>query len=127
MTRLEFVNHTLSLLGSDSGWTVEQAMEEWWVDGRAHSGLRLTKSARELVLKSGQESWFFTIPTGTPFLPRTLLTLNSHLTCAYWLELKRPPGIELFGSREATLFSLYRDINQFVRALGREPGAHSHE
>ena len=119
MTRLEFVTHTLNLLGPDTEWTVESAMDQWWVDSRTHSGMRLTNAAQKIAKQTGQESWTFQIPKSTPFLPRTLLVLNNHLTCAYWLELKRPPGIELFGSREATLFSLYQDINQFIRALGR--------
>lgn len=126
MTRLDFINQVLGLLPADLELTADRALADWWVDGRAHSGLRLTREARDLAKSAGLESWRFEIEGKTPFLPRTMLTLNSHLECAYWLELKRPPAIELFGSREAVMFGLYRDINQFVRALGREPGVHSH-
>jgi hypothetical protein len=127
MTRLDFANQVLSLLPADLNWTLERAQRDWWVDSRSHSGLRLTREARDLAKSVGLDSWRFAIEGNTPFLPRTMLTLNSHLECAYWLELKRPPAIELFGSREAVMFGLYRDINQFVRALGREPGARNHE
>lgn len=127
MTRTEWIELVLSRLDPDLGWTARQAQDEWWVDSRAHSGLRLTKLARDLAKQVGMESWSFRIVNTTPFLPRTMLTLNSHLTCAYWLELKRPPAIELFGSREAVMFGLYKDINQFVQALGREPAVRNHE
>lgn len=126
MTRQDWIDLVLSRVDPELGITVDQAHADWWVDSRAHSGLRLTREARDLAKSVGLESWRFVIEGNTPFLPRTMLTLNSHLECAYWLELRRPPAIELFGSREAVMFGLYRDINQFVRALGREPGVHSH-
>jgi hypothetical protein len=119
MTRLEFVQSTLSLLKSNSEWTVDSAMRQWWTDYRTHSGLRLSRVGCNTAQQAGQPSWYFPISSNAPFLPRTLLVLNSQLTCPYWLEIGKSSGIELFGAPESTMFSLYKDINQFVRALGR--------
>jgi hypothetical protein len=119
MTRLELVQQTLERLPQGHSWTMTTAMEQWWIDSRDQGGLRLSKHGVDAFRLAGHESWFFEIKKSTPFLPRTLLILNQHLECAYWLELKKTSGIEFFSSREATMYSLYQDINQFVRALGR--------
>ena len=119
MTRDLWTRLVLEHLDPALGWNQDRALHEWWVDARSHSGLRLTPQARDLAHAVGMPSWRFPIQRGTNYMPRTMLILNSHLGCAYYLDLKPLPALELFGSREAVMFGLCKDINHFARVLSQ--------
>jgi hypothetical protein len=54
-----------------------------------------------------------------PAIPGRLLTLDRKLTCPYYISLGKKPKLLLFGSREATMYSLYGDIDKFIKGIAR--------
>jgi len=116
-----FTQQFLLLLSETDCITLDQAMISWWQDIRFNGGLRLTFDGYQLLRNLGVEQFAFDVVAGNISLrPATLLTLNRHLACPYFLQAGKNPKIVFFGSKEATMYSLYGDINRFVAALSRQ-------
>lgn len=97
----------------DSAW----AMVHWWQDPRPDSGLRLTQLGHDTMQKVGRQSWSFDVQ---PYKPNILLMLNRHITQPYFLtmgNIQKKPTVIFYGSREATVFALYGNLQMFAQAL----------
>ena len=63
------------------------------------------------------QAWWQDIRPDSGFIH--YITLNKKLTSPYFLSLGKKPQIILFGSKEATMYSLYGDIERFVQSLSQ--------
>lgn len=95
----------------------DHAMQAWWYDIRPDAGLRLTMSGFKVFKDLGIVHYEFDVPATVLAKPRQLIVLNKKLTCPYFLSIGKKPKIILFGSKEATVYSLYGDISKFVSGL----------
>lgn len=115
--KLEFTKKVLSELEPEHGIDLDTAMVLWWQDPRPESGFRLTNQGHKTLQDLGLEHWNFEISSGTPARPQHLIVLNKCITMPYFLDIGKKPCLSFYGSREATMYSLYGDIDRFVSAL----------
>lgn len=123
LSKLDYTQQILEQLPADKRPTEEEALSSWWQDIRSDGGLRLSPEGCILFKKLGIASYEFEIPRNTSVLPNTLLTLGNKLTCPYYIAIGKTPMLVLFGSKEATMYSLYGDINRFIKAINSGPDA----
>jgi hypothetical protein len=117
-----YTQQFLSKLPTADCITFDQAIIAWWQDIRMVGGLRLSVKGYHLLKKLNVEHFDFEIPPtqiGWNW-PSQLLTLNRALDCPYFIQTGKYSKIVLFGSREATMYSLYGDIKRFISALASQ-------
>lgn len=119
LSKLDYTRHTLSLLPSEHGLSLEIALKDWWQDIRPVGGLRLSLEGYQVFKQLGIESYEFDIPPGTTAHAGHLVALNKHLTHPYFIQLGKKPRLVFFDGQEASMFALYGDIVKFTRGLNR--------
>lgn len=115
-TKQEITATVLDLLGQRTGYNFDSAMLLWWQDNRPNGGMRLTIGGHEQFVSAGLEHWRYDIDSFVP-TPTALLMFNQHLIMPYYLQIGKKHSVTFYGSREATLYALYGDIERFVAAL----------
>ena len=88
---------------------------EWWYDSRNGKGFRITDSAHDCLTHFGIESYIFDINADLIRKPQLLLGLDRKITCPYYLGVKKPCRLVLFGSQDAVMLALYNDIELFLK------------
>lgn len=121
LSKLDYTQQLIKQLPVDDRPTEEDALSMWWQDIRTDGGLRLSLEGCVIFNQLGIASYEFEIPPGTPARAGTLLILSNKLTCPYYIAIGKKPRLVLFGSKEATLYSLYGDINRFIAAINHGP------
>ena len=99
--------------------TLEEAMWAWWKNPDEHAGLRLTTDGSFVFGLLEITRYEFEVPASLPAKPGQLLTLDRKLTCPYYITLGKKPNLVLYGSKEATMYALYGDIEKFLRGISR--------
>lgn len=123
LSKLDYTRQILKQLPADKQPTEDDALSSWWQDIRPDGGLRLSAEGCVVFKRLGITSYEFEVPPSTPARANTLLILSNKLTCPYYIVLGKKPKLVLFGSKEATLYSLYGDINRFISAINHGPDA----
>lgn len=100
--------------------TIEEALKEWWKNPREDAGLRLTAEGFFIFNLVEIEHYKFQLPPGIYTRAKTLLTLDRKMTCPYFLTVRKDPEIYIYGSKEASLFALYGDVEKFLRGIARQ-------
>jgi hypothetical protein len=95
----------------------EDALITFWQDPRHEGGFRLTFAGYQALKNINIDHYKFDVPQSTIVSPGALLTLNRKLTSPYFLNVGKNPCIVFFGSKEATMYSLYGDVNKFIHSL----------
>lgn len=119
LSKADYTQQILNQVPAEARIEFDHAMQAWWQDIRPDSGFRLTYAGFKAFKDVGIEHYEFDVPPSTPARPIHFITLNKKLTCPYFLSLGKKPQIILFGSKEATMYSLYGDIERFVQSLSR--------
>jgi hypothetical protein len=119
LIRLDITRKLLSQLPEQDRVSENQALGNWWRDVRNETCLRLSAEGYSVFKTLGISGYNFEIPPGVPSRASILLILSRKLTCPYYIHIGKTPSLILFGSQEATMYSLYGDINRFVTALNR--------
>jgi len=119
LTRLDVTRKLLAQLPEQERVLEDQALSDWWRDARNDNCLRLTAQGYSIFEILNIAGYRFDIPPGVPSRASILLILSRKLTCPYYIHIGKTPSLILFGSQEATMYSLYGDINRFVTALNR--------
>lgn len=104
-------------------WEEDYALSVWWQDIRPEGGLRLSPEGCTVFIRLGIDRYEFEIPPDTSVRTGVLLILSNKLTCPYYIVVGKKPKLILFGSKEATMYSLYGDINRFIAAINHGPDA----
>ncbi len=100
--------------------TLDQALADWWKNPREDAGLRLTAEGFFVFNLVEIEHYKFQLPPSIHAKASTLLTLDRKLTCPYYLTQGKAPEIYIYGSKEASLFALYGDVEKFLRGIARQ-------
>lgn len=100
--------------------TLEEALAEWWKNPKEGAGLRLTAEGFFVFGLASIEVYKFPLPPGIHAKASTLLTLDRKMTCPYYLGIGKAPEIYIYGSKEASLFALYGDVEKFLRGIARQ-------
>lgn len=123
LSKLDYTRQILKQLPANEQLPEEDALSLWWQDIRPDGGLRLSPEGCVVFKRLGIDSYEFEIPVNTPARANTLLILSNKLTCPYYIAMGKKPKLVLYGSKEATLYSLYGDINRFIAAINHGPDA----
>jgi len=119
LSKADYTQQILNQVPEEARIDFDHAMQSWWQDIRPDSGLRLTLAGFNAFKDVGLVHYEFDVPPSTPAKPFQFITLNKKLTCPYFLVLSKKPQIILFGSKEATMYGLYGDIEKFVASLSK--------
>jgi hypothetical protein len=117
LSKLDYTRQIIKQMSEDERPTEEDALSMWWQDIRPEGGLRLSSEGCVTFNNVGIKSYEFEVPPSIPAKPIILITLNEKLTCPYYIVLGKRPRLIFFGSKEATWYALYGDINKFVDIL----------
>ena len=120
LNKAEYTQKLLEQVPESARLEFDYAMQSWWYDIRPESGLRLTVAGFKAFKELGIVHYEFSVPAPVLAKPKQLITLNKKMTCPYYLTIGKDAKIILFGSKEATVYSLFGDINKFVNMLTRE-------
>jgi len=119
-TREDYTRKVIELLADCNAYSLDAARVSWWQDSRGQGGMRLTDCGHKQFSRAGLEYWQFDFDPrsrgGWP-KPRHLLVLKNHLTAPYFLQIGKKATLVFYGSKEATMFALYGNIDSFVQAL----------
>ena len=121
LSKLDYTRQILKQLPADECPSEEDALSMWWQDIRPDGGLRLSAEGCVLFDRLKIKGYEFEVPPNTPARANTLLILSNKLTCPYYIVVGKNPRLVLFGSKEATMYSLYGDINRFIAATNYGP------
>jgi len=125
LSKLDYTQQILKQLPEDDRPSEDYALSVWWQDIRPEGGLRLSPEGCVIFKRVGIAAYEFVVPPSTPAIASTLLILNKKLTCPYYIITGKNSKIVFYGSKEATMYSLYGDINRFIAAINLWPSVHS--
>lgn len=120
MSPKELITHNvLRELENKDQIPYDQAMVTWWHNLSKYGGLRLTDAGLNVFKsKLGLDSWTMSLPR---INAKLLLQLDRKLETPYHLDNKKRELL-LFGEKEATLATLYGDLNRWLElAPNRNP------
>ena len=120
LSKADYTQKILEQVPEQARIEFDYAMQAWWQDIRPDSGLRLTYAGFKAFKQVGIVGYEFAVPATVLAKPKQLIALNKKLTCPYYLSIGKDPKVVLFGSKEATVYSLFGDITKFVNMLSRE-------
>jgi len=121
LSKLDYTQQILKQLPLGDRPTEDDALTTWWQDIRPDGGLRLSPEGCVIFIRLGITNYEFEIPPSTLARANTLLILSNKLTCPYYIMMSKKPRLLLFGSKEATMYSLYGDIDKFIVAINSGP------
>ena len=107
----------MNQLPADDRPSFEWALKSWWQDLRDDGGLRLSISGYDVFKFLSIEQYEFDF---TKVLsPSLLMTLNRKLDCPYYHKAGKTPKLNIFGSQQAIMYTMYGDLEKFLRYLDR--------
>lgn len=104
-------------LNVDLGVTVKSAMHTWWFNLRRNGGMRLTSTGYTTFVKDlDLEHYEYVIEDPMQFTQHLILDLDRKMQMPYYIHAVKgvPRKIIFFGSKEAVMVNLYRDLRQFL-------------
>ena len=117
LNRSQLTQQLLNQLPVDDRPSFEWALKSWWQDLRDDGGLRLSISGYDVFKFLSIEQYEFDF---TKVLsPSLLMTLNRKLDCPYYLKAGKTPKLIIFGSQQAIMYTMYGDLEKFLRYLDR--------
>lgn len=119
LTKLDYTRKLLSQLAEQDRVPEYQALEAWWRDIRYETCLRLSAEGYSVFNDLSISGYEFELQPNILTRANILLILSRKLTCPYYIHIGKKPCLILFGSKEATMYSLYGDIIRFVKALAQ--------
>jgi hypothetical protein len=119
LDKIELTTQLVAQLHKDQQLTVDQAVQRWWFNFRTAGGLRLTEDGYYVFRALDVEHYKFNLPDRIAVSGSFLLTLDKKLTCPYFINSGKEKYIILYGSKEATMLTIYGDIEKFISSLSQ--------
>lgn len=119
LNKLTLTTQLVTQLPSDTKYTVEMAMQYWWTNIRANGGLRLTDAGKIAFERLEFAHYEFELSDTVILSAKLLLTLDKKLTCPYYITPGKKPSLIVYGGKEATMLTMYGDIQRFVNSLAQ--------
>ncbi len=107
----------IQLLPNDQRISVESAIPSWWFNLRKNGGMRLTATGYDTFVKKLElEHYSYAIDDPMQFNQHIILDLDRKMQMPYYIHAVKgvPKKIIFFGSREAVMVNLYRNLQQFL-------------
>jgi hypothetical protein len=104
-------------LNVDLGITIKSAMHTWWFNLRRNGGMRLTATGyATFVNELDLEHYEYPIDDPMQFNQHLILDLDRKMQMPYYIHAVKgvPRKIIFFGSKEAVMVNLYRNLKQFL-------------
>lgn len=117
LDKLTITKELVSQLPADTKYTVEMAMQYWWINLRTLGGLRLTDAGKVAFERLEIAHYEFELPNTLVLSAKLLLTLDKKLTCPYYITQGKKAKLVVYGGKEATMLTMYGDIQRFVESL----------
>lgn len=105
------------LLPTEQRISVDSAIPVWWFNLRKNGGMRLTALGhRAFVETFDLEHYAYSIDDPLQFNQHTILKLDRKMQMPYYIHAVKgvPKRIIFFGSQEAVMVNLYRNLEQFL-------------
>ena len=115
--KLQLTQTLVNLLPDSRRISVESAVPVWWYNLRKNGGLRLTATGyRAFVEELELENYEYPIDNPQLFNQHTVLDLDRKMQMPYYIHAVKgiPKKIVFFGSKEAVMINLYRDLTHFL-------------
>jgi hypothetical protein len=107
----------ITLLPKDQRIGADSAMPAWWFNLRKNGGMRLTGLGYQVFVKDlDLEHYAYAIDNPMLFNQHTILDLDRKMQMPYYIHAVKgvPKKIIFFGSQEAVMVNLYRNLQQFL-------------
>ena len=107
----------IKLLPDEQRISVESAMPAWWFNLRSSGGMRLTGLGYQIFVEElDLEHYAYNIDDPMLFNQQTILNLDRKMQMPYYIHAIKglPKQIVFFGSQEAVMVNLYRNLQQFL-------------
>lgn len=107
----------VALLPASQSVSADKAMTSWWFNLRKNGGMRLTGQGYVTFVKDLElEHYEYIIDDPMQFTQQTILNLDRKMQMPYYVHAVKgiPKKIVFFGSREAVMVNLYRNLQQFL-------------
>ena len=107
----------INLLPEEQQISVSTAMGLWWFNIRRKGGMRLTALGHQAFVEYlDLEHHAYTIDNPLLITQQTILKLDRKMQMPYYIQATKgiPKRIIFFGSKEAVMVNLYRDLQQFL-------------
>ena len=114
--KLELTQQLVDQLDPDLGITVKSATSTWWFNIRKNGGLRLTGPGFDIFKQHLNLAHYEFEVDPLQVTQQLILALDRKMQTPYYIHAVKgvPRKIVLFGSREALLINLYRDLKHFI-------------
>jgi hypothetical protein len=132
-TKIDIINVILAEAKDDPDFpwnniSPEKLVFEWFITGRAGSGLRLTDSGSQAFKLSNiaHYDFDFTPPSsirGQHNWSKYTLVLDKKIKCPYYIGIKltdkdkKQPYIRIYDHQIAMMLSLYGDIESYIESI----------
>lgn len=116
-SRRDITQVILDLLPGGNNITLERAMKTWYQNIRKDGGYRLTETGYQALCAAAIVSWQVELDSRN-LTQAMLLELDRKLEWPYYLD-RRARRLVLFSTREAMMATLYGDVENWLRNMGK--------
>ena len=116
-SKQQLTQQLITQLPSDERPSYKFALKTWWQDSRDDGGLRLSLYGLDVFKLLKIKSYEFEFSSALS--PSLLMTLSRKLDCPYFLKGGKNTRLLLFGSEQAIMYTMYGDLEKFLRYLDR--------
>lgn len=117
VNKVQLTKKILGILSDRLDLELHVALATWWQDPRPESGMRLRDAGHEAFKLAGIECWTSAVDSSSTNSAMKFLLLSKYLNMPYHLTLGKRAAISFYSDREATMYCLYGDMDQFIQAL----------
>jgi hypothetical protein len=113
----QLTKELIDLLPDEQRISVDSAIPAWWYNLRKNGGMRLTTTGYRVFVENLElEHYDYQISDPQEFNQHTILKLDRKLQTPYYIHAVKgiPKKVVFFGSREAVMANLYRNLEQFL-------------
>jgi len=107
----------INLLPEQDRVDLSFAIHSWWFNIRRNGGMRLTAVGYQIFTEElDLENYSYSIDNPLLINQQTILKLDRKMQMPYYIHAIKgiPKKIVFFGSKEAVMINLYRDLTHFL-------------